>query len=230
MTRTATSRSTAHAAPSPSSTRHAKTRLGAATAAVLACAACASPVAVPHTALTADPAAPATSSVPFGGAPVVLHPLPPTVLEGDPCTEALTPDQVETAIGVRVPGEREDLPEVGPACAWTNHSTFGAVGVSYDLTTHTGLSSVYANTQPKSTIWRPLPPVQGFPAVAHAGVIGDTPPRGFCQASIGLADTYAVDISLHLGDSKRGNTDPCGEPLQQICDLVITTLRAKGRP
>ncbi|MEV6639716.1 DUF3558 family protein [Amycolatopsis sp. NPDC051371] len=230
MTRTATSGSTAHAASSPSDTPHAVTRFGAA-AVVLACAACVSPTRVSYTVLSAGPAEPASSSsVPFGGAPAVTNPLPQTVLDGDPGTEASTPDQVEAAIGVLVSGEREDLPQVGPACAWTNHSTGGAVGVSYDLNTHTGLSSVYANTQPKSVIWRPLPPVQGFPAVAHTGARGQTPPREFCQASIGLADTYAVNISLHLGDSKRGNVDPCGEPLQQICDLVITTLRAKGRP
>ncbi len=233
MTRTTTPAFAALAAIplQPASTPQVITRLGATAATLLLCAACAAPVQGPH---TTPPAASTTSSVspsvPFGGAPAVSNPLPATVLDGDPCTEALTPDQVEIAIGAGVPGVREDLPETGPACAWTNHDTGGAVGVAYTLNIHTGLSGVYANTQPKSPIWRPLPPVQGFPAVAHAGHLGQPPPVGFCQASVGLADTFSVDISLHLGDSKRGIADPCGEPLQQICDLVITTLRTKGRP
>jgi hypothetical protein len=150
------------------------------------------------------------------------------VLDGDPCTEALTPAQVRIAIGVDVPGKREDLDATGPACAWSNRDTGGAIGVSYTLSTHVGLSGVYANTQPASRVWRVLPPVQGFPSVAHSGVRGGAIPKDFCQASIGLADRYSVDISLTLGESKRQNTDPCGEPLLQISDLVITTLRAKA--
>jgi hypothetical protein len=231
MTRTPTPAPAPLATPRLASTPQALTRLGATAAALMLSAACAAPGHGSHAVPTAaSMTSSVPPSVPFGGAPAVSNPLPATVLDGDPCTEALTPDQVETAIGVRVPGEREDLPQIGPACAWTNHATSGAVSVSYDLNTHTGLSSVYANTQPKSAIWRPLPPVQGFPAVAAAGVIGNQPPLDFCQASIGLADTYTVDISLHLGDSKRGHVDPCGPPLRRICDLVITTLRAQGRP
>lgn len=233
MTINAPSASTATAAPPPprSSTPPAFAWFGAAAAALVVCAACAAPGRGSRTAPTAAATeSTMTPSVPFGGAPAVTDPLPAAVLDGDPCTDALTPAQVETAIGVRVPGVREDLPQTGPACAWTNQDTGGAVGVSYTINTHTGLSSVYANTRPQSAIWRPLPPVQGLPAVAHAGSLGQSPPLGFCQASVGLADTYSVDISLHLGRSKRSIADPCGEPLRQICDLVITTLRVKGRP
>ncbi|SFW74631.1 Protein of unknown function [Amycolatopsis australiensis] len=219
------------------------TRLGAVAAVLVLCAACSSgvhgsrtaPIDQPEsTSVTPSVDEPDTTSVspsvPFGGAPAVANPLPRTVLDGDPCTEALTPDQVQAAIGIQVPGVREDLASTGPACSWSNDDTFGSVGVSYTLNTHTGLSSVYANTRPKSATWRPLPPVQGFPAVAHSGSAGQKPPSDFCQASVGLADTYSIDISLTLGSSKRGIADPCGEPLRQICDLVITTLRAKVRP
>ncbi len=212
------------------STPYTIARFGAAVAAVLACSACASPIRVPHDVPTADPAASATPPfVPFGGAPAVTDPLPVTVLGGDPCTDAFTPAQVETAIGVSVAGRREDLAETGPACAWTNDATGGAVGVAYILNTHIGLSGVYTYTRPKTAIWRPLPAVRGLPAVAHAGDVGQPPPTGFCQASVGLADTVSVDISLHLGRGKRDTADPCGEPLQQICDLVVATLQAKGR-
>lgn len=228
MTRTAFSGSPAHST-SPRSTSRLITRLAATAAVVLACAACTSPPRASRTVPAADPAEPATSpSVPFGGAPAVADPLPASVLEGDPCTDALTPDRVQTSIGVRVAGTREDLPGIGPACAWSNRGTGGTIGVAYVLSTHTGLSGIYA--QPKAAVWRPMPPVQGLPAIAHAGAVGEPPPTGFCQASVGIADTLSVDISLHLGSSKWDIADPCGEPLRQICDLVITTLRAKGRP
>src|SRR5207248_7181239 len=146
--------------------------------------------------LVTSPQVPLSPGLPFAGAPKVIHPLPLSVLVGDPCTDALTPQQVATTIGVNVAGRRVDIPQLGPACAWNNHETGGAVGVSYVLNTHVGLSGVYANTQPKAALWRELPPIQGFPAVAHAGGKGDRVPAGFCQASVGLADTFSIDVNL----------------------------------
>jgi hypothetical protein len=165
--------------------------------------------------------------LPFAGAPRVSDPLPVSVLSGDPCIDALTPQQVVAAVGVSVAGKREDLAQTGPACAWSNHSTGGAVGVSYTVNTHVGLSGVYANTQPQSAVWRVLPDIQGFPAVAHAGTKGGEIPVGFCQASIGLADSISIDVSLTLGASKRDTEDACSL-IPQIADMTVTTLRAKA--
>ncbi|UOZ03300.1 DUF3558 domain-containing protein [Amycolatopsis sp. WQ 127309] len=165
--------------------------------------------------------------LPFAGAPRVADPLPLSVLAGDPCSDALTPDQVVAAVGASVSGQREDLAEVGPACAWSNRDTGGAVGVSYTLNTHVGLSGVYANTKPQSALWRELPAIQGFPAVAHAGAKGGTVPAGFCQASIGLADNLSIDVSLTLGVSKKDTEDACSL-ISQIADMTVTTLRAKA--
>jgi uncharacterized protein DUF3558 len=165
--------------------------------------------------------------LPYAGAPKVKDPLPVSVLSGDPCADALTPEQVVAAVGMSVAGEREDLAQTGPACAWSNHGTGGAVGVSYTVNTHVGLSGVYANTRPQSAVWRELPAIQGFPAVAHAGVKGGEIPVGFCQASIGLADSISIDVSLTLGRSKRNTEDACSL-IPQIADMTVTTLRAKA--
>lgn len=165
--------------------------------------------------------------LPYAGAPRVNDPLPASVLSGDPCTDALTPHQVAAALGAEVPGKREDLVETGPACAWSNHDTGGAVGVSYTVNTHVGLSGVYAGTRYKALIWKVLPDVQGFPAVAHAGQQGEELPTGFCQASIGLADDLSIDVSLTLGSSKKYTEDACGL-VPQIADMAVTTLRAKA--
>ncbi|MDQ7809367.1 DUF3558 domain-containing protein [Amycolatopsis sp. A133] len=179
-------------------------------------------------ALPVSPGANASSSgLPYAGAPKVPDPLPISVLSGDPCVDALTPQQVVAAVGVEVPGKRGDLSQIGPACTWFNRDTGGAVGVSYTVNTHVGLSGVYANTQPQSAVWKELPPVQGFPVVAHAGSKGGAIPEGFCQASIGLADSFSIDVSLTLGSSKKHTEDACSL-ITQIADMTVTTLKAKA--
>jgi hypothetical protein len=85
---------------------------------------------------------------------------------------------------------------------------------------------VYQNTQPQSGVWKVLPAIQGFPAVAHAGRKGTTP-DDYCQVSIGLADDLAIDVGVTLGTTKIGAADPC-EVTAQIADQVVTTLRAKA--
>ncbi|MEV5721756.1 DUF3558 domain-containing protein [Amycolatopsis mediterranei] len=169
----------------------------------------------------------ASSSLPYAGAPKVPDPLPSSVLSGDPCADALTHEQVVAAVGVDVPGKRGDLAPIGPGCTWFNRDTGGAVGVSYTINTHVGLSGVYANTQPQSAVWKELPPVQGFPAVAYAGNNGGAIPEDFCQASIGLADSFSVDVSLTLGSNKRHTEDACSL-ITQIADMTVTTLKAKA--
>ncbi|SFW88612.1 Protein of unknown function [Amycolatopsis australiensis] len=165
--------------------------------------------------------------LPYAGAPKVNDPLPASVLSGDPCTDALTPDQVVAAVGISVAGHREDLAEIGPACSWSNQDTGGSVGISYTVNTHVGLSGVYANTRPKSAVWRQIPDVQGFPAVVHAGTKGEEIPVGFCQASIGLADSISIDVSLTLGESKRSIEDACSL-VPQIAEMTVATLKAKA--
>jgi hypothetical protein len=179
------------------------------------------------TSRSSDAPSSAASTLPFSGAPKVSNPLPAAALSGDPCGEALTSEQVKDAIGVAVQGKREDLAQTGPACSWSNRDTGGAVGVSYTVNTHVGLSGVYANTQPRSAVWKVLPDVQGFPAVAYSGSKSGGPAEGFCQESIGLADEFTIDVSLTLGSGKRGTADACSL-ISQIGDMAVTTVKAKA--
>ncbi len=195
--------------------------------AVFAAAGCAGTPHAPATATAEQGSGQQYPPVPFAGAPKVSSPLPEFVLAGDPCADALMPEQVKVAIGVTVPGRRIDTPALGPACAWNNHGTGGAVGVSYVLNTHVGLSGVYANTKPRAGLWRELPPIQGFPAVAHAGGKGEKVPAGFCQASVGLADSFSIDVNLSLGESKKYAVDACNL-VSQVADMAITSLRVKA--
>ncbi|WP_370964868.1 DUF3558 domain-containing protein [Amycolatopsis sp. cg9] len=203
-------------------------RLVTLAATLVLCVGCGTPGHRTHLTPTATATqSPSPPGLPFAGAPTVTDPLPRSVLSGDPCTDALTPTQVVAALGAQITGKREDLAQVGPACGWFNPDTGGAVGVSYTLNIHTGLSAEYANTQPKSALWKELPPIQGFPAIAHAGTKATGIPIGFCQASIGLADDLSIDVSLTLGASKRDTADACGL-VSQIADMAVTTLRERA--
>jgi Protein of unknown function (DUF3558) len=174
-----------------------------------------------------SPAPTSTSTLPFGGAPKVVNPLPASVLSGNPCTDALTPTQVNTAVGSPTESKDDATPGIGPLCSWSNHRTSGQINVGYDTGTHTGLSGSYQNTQPRVAVWRALPPIQGFPAVAYSGTKGMSAPNDSCTVSVGLADDLSVDIGASLGSSSIGKVDPC-DVAAQVAALVVTTLRQKA--
>ena len=163
-----------------------------------------------------------TTALPYAGAPKVANPLPASVLSGAPCDTALTPEQVKQAIGIQVPGKPGDLGGVGLTCAWANEDTLGQIFVGFVTETHAGLSGVYENTKPKNPVWRPLPDIQGFPAVAHSNNTDRD-----CAVSVGLADDLSVDVSGIVGDSKRGKVDSC-DVAAQMADLVVTTLKKRA--
>lgn len=180
---------------------------------------------------TTTPAIPATPSIsgptlPHSGAPKVEHPLPASVLSGDPCQQALTPDQVKKVFGSVVPSKRDDLPSLGPACNWTNSDTGAVLGISYTTQVHDGLSAVYANTKPRASLWKELPPIQGFPAIADVA-IGAEAEKDFCEVSIGIRDDLTADVSLNLGNTKVGKAAPC-DVAAQIADMLVTNLRQKA--
>lgn len=165
------------------------------------------------------------AALPHSGAPPVRDPLPESVLTGNPCEDALTAAQVKAALGKAVVGEPGRI-AAGSTCEWQRAEKGSSVGISYDTATHQGLSAVYANTRPKSVVWRRLPPIQGFPAVAHVTTVGG-PPDQFCYVSVGLADDLSVDIGATLGFAKDGEVNPC-DVTAQIADMVVTTLRKKA--
>jgi hypothetical protein len=166
-----------------------------------------------------------TAALPHSGAPKVANPLPAPVFAGDPCTDALTPEQVKLALGVNTPGTAGQSP-LGRKCTWRNQANGSSAVVSYDTRTNEGLSGSYRNIKPHATIWRELPLIQGFPAVAAVTPDGG-PPDEFCQVSVGLADNLAVDISVLLSDTKKGTADPC-EGAARVADMAVTNLRQKA--
>ncbi|MFE3177173.1 DUF3558 domain-containing protein [Amycolatopsis sp. NPDC059090] len=169
---------------------------------------------------------PAAASLPYAGAPKVDRPLPPSVLSGDPCRNSLTAGQLKEILGATDPPKSENLPATGPACRWDHPESGAGLNVFYDIRTHQGLSSVYQNTKPKTTTWRPIPSIQGFPAVAFSSYTG----IGFddsCDVSVGIADDYTVDAALNLGNGKAGKADPC-ELTTKVADMVIANLRQRA--
>ena len=167
------------------------------------------------------------ASLPFAGAPKVPNPLPDSVLGGNPCADALTADQVKDALGTPTESKSDQTAGVGRSCSWYNHSTLGQISVGYNTETHTGLSGLFQNTKPAAALWKVLPPIQGFPAVAHSITKGADTSTTFCQVTVGLADDIAVDVSGFLGPAKQGKVDPC-DVTAQAAGLVVTALSQKA--
>jgi hypothetical protein len=149
------------------------------------------------------------------------------VISGDPCQDALSPEQITTLMGSPVQHNRSDTPNVGPGCSWFNAARGSQIDVGYDATTRSGLSSVYQNTRPQSAVWKPIADVGGFPAVAHAGSPGQAPPADFCSITLGLADDVAVDVSVSLGRDKVGTLEPC-DAATEAAKQVAATLKSKA--
>jgi hypothetical protein len=175
---------------------------------------------------SSPPAASSTADgrPPYAGAPKIANPLPVSVLSGDPCATALSPDQTKTIFGQVEQGARSDHGALGPTCEWSNLDTGALVLVTYD-STHDGLSSAYRGTKPRAIVWRETS-VQGFPAAAHVTDLGGSKDE-FCDLSVGIADNASVDIGLTLSRTKVGKTDPCDVDLQ-IADMVIGNLKHKA--
>ncbi|WP_329065594.1 DUF3558 domain-containing protein [Amycolatopsis sp. NBC_01480] len=173
-----------------------------------------------------SPSSPTVAALPHSGAPKVEHPLPASVLSGDPCAEALTSTQLKDIIGIAPQGEHKDTAGLGPSCDWHNSDAGSLVTVSYSTEVQEGLSLVYQNTKPKSQVWRVLPPIQGFPAVAHLAIGADLQNQ-FCQVSVGITDELTFEATLILGNANRGKQDPC-DLAPRVADMVVTNLRQKA--
>ncbi|MDT8910264.1 DUF3558 family protein [Amycolatopsis sp. PS_44_ISF1] len=169
-------------------------------------------------------APPVSRTPPYAGAPKVASPLPSMVLSGSAC-DALTPDQVKINLGKTVAGKPDHLPGIGAECNWTNSQTGGQMAVFYVTEPKTGLSGDYANTRPQMAVWKELPPIQGFPAVAYSD--NGKPNPGYCAVSVGITDTLSVDVHVNLSDDKAGKVDAC-TVVPLTADDVVTTLKQKA--
>lgn len=168
----------------------------------------------------------AGKTLPYAGAPKVQNPLPDSVLSAHPCDTAFTSGQVGEILGKEIQGKHADNAALGAQCNWVNSDSGSALTVLYVTKVSDGLSAVYANSKPQSTVWRPISSVQSFPAVAHSayGPQGD---KSFCQVSVGVSDQHDVDVSVTLSPSKVGTTNPC-DVTTQISGMVVTNLKKKA--
>ncbi len=166
-------------------------------------------------------------ALPHSGAPKVEHPLPASVLSGQPCQEALTSDQLSQIFGTVPQGKPDTLGGIGPECKWNNLDSGAGLSVFYVTQPHDGLSGLYQNTKPQAKVWRELSPIQGFPAVANSTFSSGTQ-TGFCQVSVGISDELTVDASLTPSDAKRASgADPC-ELSARVADMVVSNLKRKA--
>ncbi|MFK0244475.1 DUF3558 domain-containing protein [Amycolatopsis azurea] len=162
----------------------------------------------------------ATLVPPYAGAPVVRDPLPVAVVAGDPCTTALTPDQVRRVLGVDVTGRLRPGEASGPTCWWENPVTARMIRVAFATKFRQGLSAVYPARGPETGwVWRELR-VAGYPAVAMT-----RDPPWHCTVTAGLADDVAVEVSL-VGRPEDGR-DTCGAA-GQTAELVVATLAKRA--
>jgi hypothetical protein len=177
---------------------------------------------------SASPAPSTTSSdaaaLPHSGAPKVDTPLSSTVLDGSPCDTALTSEQVSTFLGDATSGKPSDS-ELGPICNWSSNSGSGAgIAVSYQTKSDQGISLAYGNVQPKAARWKPLDPIQGFPAVAYANFDD----KRSCVIVIGVTEELAFSTGLTLGDKATSEGKDSFDIAPQVADAVMTNLKARG--
>ncbi|MFD2495112.1 DUF3558 domain-containing protein [Amycolatopsis jiangsuensis] len=173
---------------------------------------------------TSSPPSPTSETLPHSGAPKVEHPLPASVLSGDPCQGALTPEQLKQIFGTVPNGTPDATAGLGPNCDWQADA---GVSVGYVTQDHQGLSAVYRNSKPQTSVWRELPLIQGFPAVGYIDKAGAAS-GDICTVSVGVADDLSFDVALTLSQAKKNaRADPC-EPATRVADMVVTNLRQKA--
>lgn len=166
----------------------------------------------------------AASTLPHSGAPKVDTPLAATVLNGNPCDTGLTTEQVSSFLGDATPGKSSDS-QLGLICNWSSKSGSGAgIALSYQTKSDQGISLTYENVQPKAARWKPLAPLQGFPAVAYT----NSPDKRACVIVVGVTDELAFSTGLTLGDKAASEGKDCFDLAPEVADTVLTNLKARA--
>jgi len=170
-----------------------------------------------------DNSPPASSAVhqalPYGGAPKVASPLPASALAAHPCDSAFTAENLSQLFEAPPKGVHADLPDRGAGCRWLDQRT-GAMALVFYSTKADGLSSVYADDRPHSKVWNVLPPIEGFPAVAHDSPALQAAKSG-CQVSVGTSDQSTVDVSIGLAPANVGKVDPCAKATEVATAVIV---------
>lgn len=178
---------------------------------------------------TAPSSSSSSADTPAGGAPKVGSPLPDKVLDGNPCDNAITSEQLTDFLGQTLPAKPNN-DALGPGCHWGSASGSGAgINVTYQTKSDQGLNLAYQNVQPKAARWIVLDPVQGYPAVAYASNGGVDPnDKRTCVIVVGVTDQLAYAVALVLGNNayKEGK-DSCVIG-RDVADAVMTNLKQRA--
>jgi hypothetical protein len=154
----------------------------------------------------------------------VDDPLSADVLDGSPCETALTADQVSTFLGDSTRRSESDS-QLGPVCNWSSNAGSGAsIAMNYQTKSDQGLSLAYQNVHPTAARWKPLDPIQGFPAVAYA----TSNDKRACVVVVGVSDELAYPMALTLGDKATSEGKDSFDLGPQVADAVLTNLKARA--
>jgi hypothetical protein len=158
--------------------------------------------------------------LPFAGAPKVDNPLDTNRFQQDPC-QALTADQAQS-LGFPPEGKSRTAP-LGKACTWENHESRGLVEVHSLDGNPSGLSGEYqANRDGKYAYFDPLPPIEGYPAVATD--IVDDRVVGKCTVVVGVSDEVTFEVPIRLSPENVGHKDPC-QIATMVAGMALKTMK-----
>lgn len=160
--------------------------------------------------------------LPFAGAPKVNDPLDTSRYEEDPC-RSLTSAQAQS-LNLPPTGTLDDTVALGIGCDWFNEQTRGEVNIVFLVDDPRGLSPEYdANRRGKWEFFEELPTIEGYPAVARAGI--DSRDDGTCTVVVGVADDMAFALSVRLSLANIENGDPC-KKAAEVAGLALQTMEA----
>jgi hypothetical protein len=171
-------------------------------------------------------ALPAPAAAGSDSAPAVQNPLPAKVLDGEPCTTALTTADVMYLLG-ESGSPATTLTTAGDGCTWANSDPKGSrFMVTYRNHGGAGLELYYQTIKPTADHWVTIDPVQGYPAVGFRSAGTAVSDKNSCEIVVAVTDqlVYTVDLFLSATAIAK-NTDACTTG-RIIADRVMTNLKA----
>lgn len=178
--------------------------------------------------LTSIPTSSGAAASPPGGVPKVQAPLPATVLDGDPCENALTKDQVASFLGQTLNSKDSDN-ALGSGCHWGSASGSGAsFDIFYQTKSDQGISLAYQSVKPTAARWLELDPIDSYPAIGYASNAGVDPnDKRSCVVVVGISDQLAYSVSIIIGNKAYGEGKDSCTIGRDVADAVMTNLKAR---
>jgi hypothetical protein len=162
-----------------------------------------------------------SSGLPKDGAPAVASPITNrAAAESDPCSTISTSD-VES-IGGKVENNRVNDLALGKSCVWIFAESKGTVSAGMVIGNKDGLSGIYyQSTHGGLTTFKPLPAIDGYPAVIYANG-GERPYT--CTLAVGVRDDLVYTINSQLRTGNPFYNDACGLNTK-IAQVAIQRLK-----